>query len=143
MKRLILAFSGLSVAAALASCIFDASTAWAQTQTPPAKVNCAPPELINSVPMERVNGGNVMSVTATIDGSPERLLIDIGRWETQLWEAQADKLHLSHQQGYLFDFAGRYSERSGRVEQFTLGSMETGGFYIAVAPESQHSQRPI
>jgi hypothetical protein len=31
--------------------------------------------------MEKVNGGDVMSVTATIEGSPERLLIDIGRIE--------------------------------------------------------------
>lgn len=93
--------------------------------------------------MEKVNGGNVMSVTATVDGSPERLLIDIGRWETQLWEAQADKLHLSHQQGYMFDFAGRYSERSARVEQFTLGSMESGGFYITVAPNPNTASAPF
>jgi hypothetical protein len=106
------------------------------------KPNCAPPELINSVAMERVNGGEVMSVTATIEGSPERLLIDIGRIPNQLWESEADKLHLANQRGGLFDFGGRYSERSARIERFTLGSMESGGFRVAIAPNPQASPAP-
>jgi len=108
-----------------------------------AKAACAPPELVNSVAMERVNGGDVMSVMASIDGTPLRMLVDIGRERTQVWEAQADKLHLANQRGANFDFAGRYSERSARIEHFALGSMESGGFFIAVRPNPDTAQAPF
>jgi hypothetical protein len=106
------------------------------------KPNCAPPELVNSVPMQKVNGGNVMSVAAAIDGSPETLLIDIGREGTQLWESQANKLHLGNQRGGHFDFGGRFSERSARIESFKLGNMEGGGFHVAVTPDPDTSPAP-
>jgi hypothetical protein len=121
---------------------FAQSTAAPQAEAVMGKPNCAPPELVNSLPMEKVNGGDVMSVTATIEGSPERLLVDIGRIPNQLWESEADKLHLANQRGGLFDFGGRYSERSARVERFNLGSMESGGFRIAIVPNPQTSPAP-
>ncbi len=139
MKKLTL-LSSLAAVAAFAAA--TDSTAFAQTP-PPAKANCAPPELLSSQPMERVNGGNVMSVTATINGSPERLLVDIGRTATKLWETPADKLHLTHEFGFSFDFAGRFSERSARVGQFTLGNLESGGFYISVAPNPTTADAPF
>src|SRR6202789_2864250 len=123
-------------------------SAIAQSATPPqsetvtGKPNCAPPELMNSVAQEKVNGSEVMNVTADIDGNPERLLIDIGRISNQLWESEADKLHLANQRGGLFDFGGRYSERSARIERFTLGSMQSGGFRIAITPNPQTSPAP-
>lgn len=115
----------------------------AQAEAMPAKPNCAPPDLLNSMPMEKVNGGNVMSVAATIDGNPMTMLIDIGRMATQLWETPANKLHLANQRGAFFDYSGRFSERTARIESFKLGSIEGGGFHVVVAPDPDTGHAPF
>lgn len=99
--------------------------------------DCAPPKLLNSLPMERVPGSDITMVTATIDGSPEKLIVDIGTMPTQLWNSQAAKLDLPIREGrdtgrFHFDFGGRFSEDIARVQKFTLGSMQTGGFHVQV-----------
>lgn len=108
-----------------------------------AAQNCAPPELVNSVRMEKVNGGPVMSVAATIDGAPETMLIDIGRMATELWETPANKLHLGHQGAQFFDYSGRFSQRSARIESFKFGNMEGGGFHVMVAPDPDTASAPF
>ena len=133
---------------ALAAFSLPTTAALAQSAAPlqaeaMTKANCAAPDLVNSVAMERVNGGNVMSVTATIDGAPQRMLIDIGRMATQLFETPADKLHLGHQGAQHFDFAGRFSQRSARIESFKLGSMEGGGFHVLVTPDPDTASAPF
>jgi beta-lactamase regulating signal transducer with metallopeptidase domain len=98
---------------------------------------CAPPKLVNSLPMEQAPGSDVMTVTAAIDGNPERLLIGIGDLSTQLWNTPATKLDLplrgrSHP---VMDAGGRFSQDAARVGEFKLGSMETGTFDIQIMPD--------
>jgi beta-lactamase regulating signal transducer with metallopeptidase domain len=105
---------------------------------------CDPPKLVNSLPMEQVPGSNLMTVTAIIDGSPEKMLFDIGRMSSQLWNTTAAKFHLAVQQGARgWDFAGRYSEDSARVADFAIGSMQTGGFHIRVSPDPDAVPAPF
>ena len=97
---------------------------------------CTPPTLLNSLPMEETPGGGTMTVTAAIDGTPHRLLVGIGDLSTQLWDSPAAKLDLAVlNHGRFMDAGGRFSEGVARVERFTLGSMETGNFAIAVRPD--------
>lgn len=132
-----------------AAYVFSATSVLAQGAQPVpaeammAKANCAAPDLVNSVPMEKVNGGPVMSVAVTIDGTPETMLVDVGREATQLFETPANKLHLSNQRGQFFDYSGRFSERTARIESFKLGSMEGGGFHVVVAPDPDTASAPF
>lgn len=132
---------------AFAAFSLSTASAWAQpaaqAEAMMGKPNCAPPDLVNSVPMDKVNGGPVMSVTASIDGNPMTMLIDIGRRATQLWETPANKLHLANQRGAFFDYSGRFSERSARIESFKLGSIEGGGFHVVVAPDPDTASAPF
>jgi Aspartyl protease len=128
-----IAVLGLNTAAA-------AQTAGALIGVP----TCAPPKLVNSLPMEQVPGSNLMTVTAIIDGSPEKMLFDIGRMSSQVWNTTAAKFHLAVQQGGRgWDFAGRYSEDSARVADFAIGSMQTGGFHIRVSPDPDAVPAPF
>ncbi|MBN9543876.1 MAG: aspartyl protease family protein [Alphaproteobacteria bacterium] len=79
--------------------------------------NCAPPELLNSLPMEKVPGSDSMTVMATIDGNPARLLVGMGTMRTQLWHNTALKLDPA-------------VENNVRVSRFILGSMDASGFPI-------------
>jgi hypothetical protein len=142
MNRSVLLPSAFAAFSLCTTTAFAQSPPPAQAEAMMGKANCAPPELINSVPMQRVNGGNVMSVTAAINGTPETMLIDIGREATQLFETPANKLHLGNQRGGHFDFAGRFSERSARIESFKLGNVEGGGFHVAVTPDPDTSPAP-
>ncbi len=95
----------------------------------------APPGLLNSLPMERVPGSNTMTVTATIDGHPERLLVGIAD-TTQLWNTQARQLGLPVREGgRMMDGGGRFSDQVTRVAHLTFGSMETGGFFLNVSSD--------
>jgi beta-lactamase regulating signal transducer with metallopeptidase domain len=101
---------------------------------------CAAPTLIGSLPMDEVADSNTMTVTATVEGRPERLLIGIGDLSTQLWNAEAAKLKLPVQEGVrAMDFGGRYSQSVARVARFTLGAMETGGFYVQIMPDPDYA----
>ena len=94
---------------------------------------CAPPQLVNSLPMEQTPGGDTMTVTTAIDGSPEKLLIGIGDLSTQLWNTPATKLDLPVREGRrTMDAGGRFSLDVARVGSFTLGSMQTGNFDVRV-----------
>jgi hypothetical protein len=102
--------------------------------------DCVPPKLLSSLPMEKVPGGDTVTVAATLDGSPQKLIVDIGTMPTQLWNREATKLGLPIREGaragrFHFDFGGRFSEDIARVQKFTLGSMETGGFNIQVVAD--------
>lgn len=119
----VIAMSGLHTAAAAQA---------AATNTP----GCAPPELINSLPMEQVPSSDLVTVTTSIDGNAEKLLIGIGDLSTQLWNTPAAKLDLAVlNRGRFMDAGGRFSEGVARVEHFTQGNMETGNFEIAVRPD--------
>ena len=97
---------------------------------------CAPPGLINSLPLEQVPGSDLVTVTTSIDGNPEKLLIGIGYLSTQLWNTPAAKLDLAVlNRGRFMDAGGRFSEGVARVGHFTQGNMETGYFEIAVRPD--------
>lgn len=98
--------------------------------------DCAPPKLLNSLPMEKLAGSDTMTVMATIEGSPQKLLVDTGAIPTQMWNSEAVKLGLPVREGARFlDSGGRYSQDVARVAKFTLGSMNTGGFPIYVRPD--------
>ena len=102
--------------------------------------DCAPPTLINSLPMEEVPGSGTMTVTATFDGSPERLLVGIGDVPTTLWNAQAVKLDLPVWEGRrTMDAGGRFTEDVSRIETFKLGNMETGNFNIPIIPDPDYA----
>jgi predicted aspartyl protease len=104
------------------------------------KPNCAPPKLLNSLPMENVPGSDLMTVTATIDERPEKLLVDTGTMPTQVWKARAANLDLPVQEGTRYmDLGGRSSEDVTRVGRFDLGSMETGGFYVRISSDPDFS----
>ncbi len=75
--------------------------------------------------MEKVPGSDSMTVRATIDGSPEKLLVGIGTIRTQLWHNTALKLDPT---------VG--IESSAACLGITLGSMEAGGFPVQVNPTS-------
>jgi Aspartyl protease len=103
---------------------------------------CAPPKLLNSMAMEKVAGSDLMTVTATVDGKPERLLVGTGSMRTQLWNAQATTLRLPVQEageGY-YDFGGRFSQDVARVQDFSMGQMNSGGFYIHVSPNPEFAR---
>ncbi|HEY4274485.1 MAG TPA: M56 family metallopeptidase, partial [Rhizomicrobium sp.] len=94
------------------------------------------PELLNSMTMEEVPGSNTMTVTASIDGVPQKLLVGIGDLSTRVWESPAAKMKLTiRPHGRFMDAGGRYSEGVARVEDFTLASMKTGGFDVPVMPD--------
>ena len=139
------------VAPAQAASQAQAATVTAQNRQPgdpdaaqaAAAAGCAPPKLVNSVPLEMVNGGPVMSVAATFNNTPLRMLIDIGRSPMRLWESAADKLHLANQGAFYFDFAGRFSQRSSRVEDVKLGSMEGGGFHVLITKDPNTAEAPF
>jgi len=129
----------------------------ASAQTADAQVlgapTCARPTLMNSLPMDKVPGSDLMTVTASIKDTPQRLLFDIGRSSTQLWDATGAKLHLAVQpagQSWDFagryagwDFAGRYSEGAALITNFTLGSLQSGGFYLRVSPDPSVESAPF
>ena len=118
------AFSSLAVAFALCT----AGSAMA--------ADCAPPKLLNSLPMEKLPGSDAMTITATIEGSPQKLLVATGAIPTQMWNSDAVKLGLPVREGARYlDSGGRYSQDVARVAKFTLGSMNTGGFPIYVTPD--------
>jgi Aspartyl protease len=105
---------------------------------------CAPPEVVNSLPLQQVPGSILMTVTATIDGKPLKLLVDIGRMSTELWNTTATNLDLAVQPGRRgWDFGGRYSEGSARLESFMMGSMRGGGFNIQVGPDPNFAPAPF
>lgn len=109
----------------------------AQTaQTPPAAAgNYGPPKLVNSLPMVPVPGSNTMTVTATVDGTPEKLLVGIADI-TQLWNKQARQLGLPvRERRRMMDGGGRFSDQVAKVAKFKLGSMRTGFFDIQVSPD--------
>ncbi len=137
---LLSALAAFSLAATAASV---QSSPAAQAETLTEKPACAAPQLVNSVKLEMVNGGPVMSVTATINDTPQRMLIDIGRMPVRLWERTAAKLHLTNQGAQYFDFAGRYSQRSSRVGDIKLGSMEGGGFHVLVVQDPNTEAAPF
>lgn len=106
--------------------------------------SCDRPTLMNSLPMEKVPGSNLMTVTASIGGSPQRMLFDIGRAPTQLWNSTAAKLHLAVEPGGSdWDFGGRYSESAARIGRLNLGSVQGGGFYLQVSPDPTVSSAPF
>lgn len=101
----------------------------------PKAVEYAPPGLINSLAMEEVPDSDTMTVTAVIDGHPEKLLVGIAD-TTQLWNTQARQLGLPVRPGRrMMDGGGRFSDQVTRVARLTLGSMETGGFDLQVSPD--------
>lgn len=122
-------------------------TAMAQTAQAPAVApgGCAPPKLMNSLPMEQLPGSELRTITATIDGNPQKLLIDIGRRSTQLWDATASKLKLAvlaHGAGR-WDFAGRYSEGFARIGSITIGSIESGGIHFQISTDPDAAPAPV
>jgi hypothetical protein len=127
MNRSIIRVPVASLTVAFALCIGTSTMA----------ADCASPKLINSLPMEKVPGSDLMTVTTTIEGSPEKLLVDIGTMSTQLWNTQAANLKLPVEEGRRsMDLGGRFSEDSARVASFMLGSMKTGYFHIQVYPDA-------
>src|SRR5580698_2904092 len=50
----------------------------------PADADCPPPHLLNSIKLESVAGGNRVLVPVTINGAPEKLILDTGAGVTQL-----------------------------------------------------------
>lgn len=97
--------------------------------------DCAPPTLKNSLAMERIPGSDLMTVTANVDGSPERLLVGIAD-TTQLWNAQAAKLDLPVREGRrMMDGGGRFSEDVARIQSLTLGAMQTGNFDTQISAD--------
>jgi Aspartyl protease len=98
--------------------------------------DCAPSKLLDSLPMERTPGSDAMSVTASIEGHSEKLLIDSGAMPTQIWRTTAANLDYPLGMGSqtYIDYSGRFSEDNARVAKFTLGSMNTGGFHIHISP---------
>jgi hypothetical protein len=99
--------------------------------------DCAPPTLVNSLSMENMPGSDTVTVAATIEGQATRLLVGIAD-TTQLWNREAGKLDLALVEGRrMMDGGGRFSEDLARVGDFTLGSMETGGFYTQVSADPE------
>ena len=109
----------------------------------PNASGCAPPKLINSLPMEKVPGSDTMTVNATFEGNPEKMLVDIGRMPTQLWNTPAAKLHLAVQDAPSLDFGGRFFQGGARVQSFTLGNMQSGGFHIQIRPDPDTANAPF
>jgi hypothetical protein len=105
--------------------------ALAQTNAPSP---CAPPKLLNSLALEPTPGGDTMTVATSFDGKPQRLLVGISDTPTQLWQSRAAQLGLPVQMGRrIMDGGGRISEEVARVQDFTLGNMATGNFFIQVS----------
>ena len=97
--------------------------------------DCAAPTLRNSLAMDRMPGSDLMTVTADVDGSAEKLLIGIAD-TTQLWNAQAAKLELPVREGRrMMDGGGRFSEDVARVQDLTLSAMRTGNFDTQVSAD--------
>lgn len=97
--------------------------------------NCAPPTLVNSLPMEDVQGTDTVTIPATIEGRAEKLLVGIAD-TTQLWDATASTLGLPVQEGRrMMDGGGRFSEDVSRVQDLSLGSMQTGNFFTQISPD--------
>src|ERR1700743_669113 len=89
--------------------------------------SCARPDLISSVPLESIPGSDLLTVSTTIDGSPEKLLLGIGDLSPQLWNAQAAKLDLAIlSRGRFMDAGGRFSEGAARIGTFDFGKLQTG-----------------
>lgn len=99
--------------------------------------DCAPPAFVNSLPMEKVPGGDLRTVAATIDSHPVKLVIATGALPTQLWTAIAKEFDYPSDLGRqrYMDLGGRYSEGGTIVGKFTLGSMWTGRNFIHVSPD--------
>lgn len=105
---------------------------------------CERPTLMNSMPMDKVPGSNLMTVTASINDSPQKMLFDIGRASSQLWNSTATKLHIAVEPGGSdWDFGGRYSENAARIGRLNLGSITSGGFYLQVSPDPSVASAPF
>jgi hypothetical protein len=104
-----------------------------------AQPDCAPPKLLNSLPMQTVPGSNTMTIAATIESKPVKLLVDIGSRATRIWQATATRLELtgSVRQGHFryFDLGGRYSQDGATVENLTWGSQNTGRIALNVTAD--------
>jgi hypothetical protein len=99
--------------------------------------DCAPPKLVNSLAMEQVPSSDLMTVAASVDDRPVKLVVDTGAIPTQLWAATVKKLDYPAdigRQRYM-DLAGRYSEGGTLVSKFALASMWTGRNSLHVSPD--------
>ncbi len=125
MNRSVVRIPVVSVTIAFALCAGGSALA----------ADCAPPTLVNSLAMETAPGGDIPTVTATIQGHPEKLMVGIAD-ATQLWNATAKTLGLPVWEGArVMDGGGRFSEDDSRAESLTLGSMETGYFHTFVTAD--------
>ncbi|HKD48823.1 MAG TPA: pepsin/retropepsin-like aspartic protease family protein [Rhizomicrobium sp.] len=106
--------------------------------------DCVPPQLLNSVPITLAHGGGMPIVSASIDESPVKFLVDTGSIVSQVSYAPAAALRLTSlatPRGQ-YDISGRFSREAARITTFVLGNMQATGFYLRLVPDPDFSAEP-
>jgi len=105
--------------------------------------DCKPLQIVNTVKMESIEGGNKILVPVTINGTPEKFILDTGGYTSQLGHKTAMALGLREEESYgaLFDAYGHSSRNGVVAESFGLGQL-TGrkiALRIAALPDLEET----
>ena len=90
---------------------------------PARSEDCKPLKLLNSVPLE-MRGARVL-VPVTINGTPQKMLLDTGGITSQISEkiAQDAKLRLHDSKFNLISVSGKSYKQEARIDEFVLGHL--------------------
>jgi predicted aspartyl protease len=98
--------------------------------------DCKPLRIINSVKMESVDNGNRFLVPVTINGSPQKLILDTGGVTTSLSRNAVKTLNLEEEFSgiQLNDLYGHEATGQVIVKSFDMGVAHAGKLKLKVAP---------
>lgn len=108
---------------------------------------CPPLQLLNVVPMAPANGGTVLLVPVTINGSAKLMIFDTGSAATSLTEEAAQELDLRIRHSFryngrfdarnisLYDVNGEVSRDSTTIEDLKFGGLENRGVPVKIWPD--------
>jgi len=101
--------------------------------------DCKPLQIVNTIKMESINDGKKLLVPVTINGTPQKFILDTGGYTSQISHkaAMALGLHEEETDNALFDLYGNSSRAGVRVESFGLGQLNGHKVTLHVSPITQ------
>ena len=106
--------------------------------SPPARAaDCKPLQILNTVKLESTDSGDKIVVPVTINGTPEKFILDTGGYTTQLGHKTASALGLREEESSyeaLFDAYGHASRNSVTIDAFGLGQMIGRKINLRISP---------
>ncbi len=98
--------------------------------------DCKPLQILNTIKLESADDGDKIIVPVTINGTPEKFVLDTGGYTTQLGHKTASALGLKEEENMdaLFDAYGHASRNSVTVDALGLGRMTARKIDVRISP---------